>query len=117
MLFRPIQSNSSSSFHRSVSQPVGMDMSGLSTAGWNAGKSSVVAGNNLGGIGNNFGSSVSGAPASTMWRGASGVPLNTGNIVFQTVYHVCFSKPGKLVCFIFLVIESKTGAHTLLSWC
>jgi hypothetical protein len=76
---RSVQPNSSS-FHRSVSQPVGMEMSGLNSVGWNVGggnKSSGVTGNNLGG--NNFGqpsASITTTPA--LWRGTSCVPLNTG---------------------------------------
>jgi len=69
MVCRSIQA-SSSSFHRSVSQPVGIELSGLSTAGWNvpgSGKSSVG--------GNSFGPSATISPAASMWRGAS----NTGN--------------------------------------
>lgn len=57
-----------------------MEMSGLSSVGWNVGggsKASGVPGNNLGG--NNFGPpSASIAPTTALWRGASCVPLNTG---------------------------------------
>lgn len=77
---------SNASFHRSLSQPVGMDMSGLSSAGWNAvggSKAPIVSGNNLGG--NGFGPSSSVGPGTSMWRGTSGVPLNAGNILLIVV--------------------------------
>jgi hypothetical protein len=66
-----------------------MEMSGLSSVGWNVGggsKASEVSGNNHGG--NNFGHPASSiAPGTALWRGTSCVPLNNGTC--QSLCSLC----------------------------